>query len=92
MKVALLSYWFPRGMGYIVNMLPRYLARQGIDVHYLTMDLPHYFFNKTQQSAYDSFDQLTTMSPGEEETYDGFRLHCLGHRQIGGYPRFQGPA
>jgi glycosyltransferase involved in cell wall biosynthesis len=77
-------------MGYIVNMLPRYLARQGIDVHYLTMDLPHYFFNKTQQSAYGSFEQLTIMAAGQEETYDGFRLHCLGHRQIGGYPRFRG--
>ncbi len=90
MRVALLSYWFPRGMGYIVNMLPRYLARQGVEVHYLTMDLPHYFFNKNQQSAYDSFSQLTTMSAGQEESYDGFRLHCLGHRQIGGYPRFVG--
>src|SRR5262249_310739 len=27
LRVVLLSYWFPRGMGYIVNMLPRYLAR-----------------------------------------------------------------
>ena len=90
MKVALLSYWFPRGMGYIVNMLPRYLARQGIDVHYVTMDLPHYFFNKSQQTSYANFDALTTMRPGEEENFEGFRLHCLGHRQIGGYPRFRG--
>jgi len=90
LRVALLSYWFPRGMGYIVNMLPRYLARQGVEVHYLTMDLPHYFFNKAQQTAYDSFDQLTIMSAGQEETFDGFRLHCLGHRQIAGYPRFRG--
>jgi glycosyltransferase involved in cell wall biosynthesis len=77
-------------MGYIVNMLPRYLARQGIEVHYVTMDLPHYFFNKSQQDSYSGFGQLTTMRAGEEETFEGFRLHCLGHRQIGGYPRFKG--
>lgn len=90
MRVALLSYWFPRGMGYIVNMLPRYLARQGIEVHYLTMDLPHYFFNNAQQSSYANFDQLKTMAPGEEESFEGYRLHCVRHRQIAGHPRFIG--
>jgi hypothetical protein len=90
LRVALLSYWFPRGMGYIVNMLPRYLARQGVEIHYLTMDMPHYFFDKSQQNSYAAFDELTTMSAGQEEVYDGFRLHCLGHRQVAGHPRFQG--
>ncbi len=90
MRVALLSYWFPRGMGYIVNMLPRYLARQGIEVHYLTMDMPHYFFDSSQANAYANFEHLTTMSPGQQETYEGFRLHCLKYRNVGGHPRFVG--
>ncbi len=90
MRVALLSYWFPRGMGYIVNMLPRYLARQGVEVHYLTMDMPHYFFNNSQESTYANFEHLTTMSPGQEESYEGFRLHCVKHRQVAGHPRFIG--
>jgi len=90
LRVALLSYWFPRGMGYIVNMLPRYLARQGVEVHYVTMDMPHYFFSNSQQNTYANFEHLTTMSPGQEETYDGFRLHCLKHRQVAGHPRFIG--
>jgi glycosyltransferase involved in cell wall biosynthesis len=77
-------------MGYIVNMLPRYLARQGVDVHYVTMDMPHYFFSDSQQKTYANFEHLTIMSPGEEETYDGFRLHCLKHRQVAGHPRFVG--
>jgi len=77
-------------MGYIVNMLPRYLARQGVEVHYLTMDMPHYFYNNSQQNTYDNFEQLTTMSPGQEETYEGFRLHCVKHRQVAGHPRFIG--
>ncbi|GAC1331788.1 MAG: hypothetical protein NVS1B6_18870 [Steroidobacteraceae bacterium] len=90
LRVALLSYWFPRGMGYIVNMLPRYLARQGIEVHYLTMDMPHYFFNDSQKSSYSSFDELKTMAAGEEESFEGFRLHCVKHRQVAGHPRFMG--
>jgi glycosyltransferase involved in cell wall biosynthesis len=77
-------------MGYIVNMLPRYLARHGIDVHYLTMDMPHYFFSSSQRSSYENFEHLTRLAPGEEETYEGFRLHCLRHRLIGGHPRFVG--
>jgi glycosyltransferase involved in cell wall biosynthesis len=92
MRVALLSYWFPRGMGYIVNMLPKYLAREGVEVHYVTMDMPHYFFSNSQQNPYASFEHLTTMSPGQEETYDGFRLHCLKHRRVAGHPRFMGLA
>ncbi len=90
MRVALLSYWFPRGMGYIVNMLPRYLAQQGVDVHYLTMDMPHYFFTHGQHNPYTNFEQLTTMKPGEEENFEGFRLHCVKHRQVAGHPRFVG--
>jgi glycosyltransferase involved in cell wall biosynthesis len=30
------------------------------------------------------------MCAGEEETYEGFRLHCLGHQQLAGHPRFKG--
>jgi glycosyltransferase involved in cell wall biosynthesis len=77
-------------MGYIVNMLPRYLAREGVEVHYLTMDMPHYFFNSAQQSSYANFKELTTMAAGQEETYEGFRLHCVKHRQLAGHPRFIG--
>lgn len=73
-----------------MNMLPRYLARQGVEVHYVTMDMPHYFFDKSQQNTYADFEDLTTMSAGQEESYDGFHLHCLKHREIAGYPRFIG--
>jgi glycosyltransferase involved in cell wall biosynthesis len=77
-------------MGYIVNMLPRYLARTGAEVHYITMDMPHYAFDQSQQSTYSKFDGLKVMRPGEEESFDGFRLHCLGHRSVAGHPRFVG--
>src|SRR5579862_9092201 len=77
-------------MGYIVNMLPRYLARQGLEVHYVTMDMPHYFFSNPRESPYANFKQVTVMSPRQEETYEGFRLQCLKHRKVAGHPRFIG--
>jgi glycosyltransferase involved in cell wall biosynthesis len=52
--------------------------------------MPHYFFNNSQQSPYADFEHLTTMSPGQEESYEGFRLHCVKHRQVAGHPRFVG--
>lgn len=90
LRIALLAYTFPRGMGYIGNMLPRYLARLGADVHYITMDLPHYFQNTERIQSYGSFAGLDIMQPGAIETYDGFTLHGLGHSTSFGQMRFVG--
>jgi glycosyltransferase involved in cell wall biosynthesis len=90
LRVAILAYTFPRGMGYIGNMLPRYLARLGADVHYITMDLPHYFQNTDRINSYGTFDGLDIMKPGAVEAYDGFTLHGLGHSSSLGQMKFVG--
>lgn len=90
MRVAILAYTFPRGMGYIGNMLPRHLARLGADVHYLTMDLPHYFQGQTPTQTYAGFSGATVTSPGSVESLDGFTLHGLAHRRSLGQARFEG--
>lgn len=90
MRVAILAYTFPRGMGYIGNMLPRYLARLGADVHYITMDLPHYFQNTDQINSYGTFDGLDVTKPGAIEKYDGFTVHGLAHRASLGQMKFVG--
>ena len=77
-------------MGYIGNMLPRYLARLGAEVHYITMDLPHYFQSPDRVNSYGSFSGLDVMSPGAVETYDGYTLHGLGHRVSLGQMKFVG--
>jgi glycosyltransferase involved in cell wall biosynthesis len=77
-------------MGYIGNMLPRYLARLGADVHYITMDLPHYFQNAGSIRSYGSFEGVDVVAPGSVEQYDGFMLHGLGHRRILGQMAFSG--
>lgn len=80
MKVAILSYTFPRGMGYIGNMLPKYLARLGAEVHYITMDLPHYFQSGMSASSYGQFSGTDVVKPGTVESIDGYTLHGLAHR------------
>jgi glycosyltransferase involved in cell wall biosynthesis len=76
-------------MGYIGNMLPKHLARLGAEVHYLTMDLPHYF-QSALPGAYGDFEGLAITKPGVVEQIDGFTLHGLGHAMSLGQPRFVG--
>jgi len=92
LRIAILAYTFPRGMGYIGNMLPRHLARLGADVHYITMDLPHYFQNTNVTSTYAGFEGTSIVQPGSVEAYDGFTLHGLGHTQKLGQMRYVGLA
>jgi glycosyltransferase involved in cell wall biosynthesis len=87
-RVAILFYSYPRGMGYIANMLPRYLARLGAEVHYLTMDLPHYFQNTARIDSYSGFQGADVVAPGSVESIDGYTLHGLGHRRVFGQMRY----
>jgi glycosyltransferase involved in cell wall biosynthesis len=89
-RIAILAYTFPRGMGYIGNMLPKHLARLGAEVHYLTMDLPHYFQSTDRISSYGTFTGLEVVQPGAVEAYDGFTLHGLGHRAAFGQMKYVG--
>lgn len=77
-------------MGYIGNMLPRYLASLGAEVHYVTMDLPHYFQSTERAGSYGTFEGLNTVSPGTQEVFDGFRLHGLAHRALLGQMAYVG--
>jgi glycosyltransferase involved in cell wall biosynthesis len=79
-------------MGYIGNMLPRHLARLGADVHYVTMDLPHYFQSDAPSRTYAGFDGLAVTAPGSVERFDGFALHGLAHQVSLGQRRYVGLA
>ena len=83
-------YSFARDMGYSITMLARYLTRLGADVHYIAADLPVYHKSQDARSAYDQFSADNTMTPGTTETYDGYTVHCLGHRKVLGIPMFVG--
>ena len=86
----MIFYSFPRDMGYSNTMLARYLARLGADVHYIATDLPVYHKSQDARSAYDQFSADATMTPGATEQYDGYTVHCVGHRNVLGVPMFVG--
>ena len=88
----MIFYSFPRDMGYSNTMLARYLARLGADVHYIATDLPVYHKSRDARSAYSQFSADSTMTPGETERYDGYTVHCIGHRYVLGVPMFIGLA
>ncbi len=92
MRIALIFYSFPRDMGYSITMLARYLSRFGADVHYVTTDLPVYHKSQDARSAYNQFSADTTLTPGTTEKYDGYTVHCVGHRYICAVPMFIGLA
>ena len=77
-------------MGYSNTMLARYLARLGADVHYIATDLPVYHKSPDARSAYSQFSADATMKPGQVERYDGYTVHCVGHRMVLGVPMFNG--
>jgi len=90
LRVAMIFYSFPRDMGYSNTMLARYLARLGVDVHYIATSLPVYHKSVDARSAYSRFSADATMTPGHSEQYDGYTVHCIGHRYVLGVPMFTG--
>jgi glycosyltransferase involved in cell wall biosynthesis len=86
----MIFYSFPRDMGYSNTMLARYLARLGADVHYIATDLPIYHKDRDARSVYSQFSADYTMTPGQSELYDGYTVHCIGHRYLLGVPMFTG--
>lgn len=81
MKIALVFPTFSKNMGYMGNMLPKYLARQGVEVHVVAMDLPHNYYMKDFKETYKNFDSANPLLAGTVEEYDGYTLHILPHRQ-----------
>ena len=88
MRVALLTPTFSRNMGYLENMLPRYLARAGAETHVIAMDLPPYYWMPDGDTIYGTFSQNSPA--GTVEALDGFTLHILAHKKVAGYMRMVG--
>lgn len=90
MRIVILTETFTKKMGYIGNMLPKYLAHLGADVHVVTMDLPPYYQIKDFEETYGGFMDSTALAPGTLEEFDGYTLHVLSHRRLLGYMRMVG--
>jgi glycosyltransferase involved in cell wall biosynthesis len=90
LRVVLLSEVFSGNMGYLENILPKYLARLGLDVHLITMGLPPSYYMNESREVYRGFADRTGLSPGMVEAYQGYTLHVLAHRRAMGYMRMVG--
>lgn len=90
MKIVLLTETFPRNMGYMVTMLPRYLARLGAEVHVVTTDLSAYWHIADFKETYSGFAENKEKMLGTIEQYDGYTLHTMPHRRTLGYMRIMG--
>lgn len=88
LRIAFVSEVFCKNMGYLENMLPKYLARLGVEVHVLATDLPPDYRQKSTGKPYEGF--LHPWRAGTVETQHGFALHVLGHRKILGHMRMPG--
>jgi glycosyltransferase involved in cell wall biosynthesis len=75
-------------MGYLENMLPKYLARLGAEVHVISTDLPPYYWINEFEKTYSGF--CSKLQPGAVESIDGFTLHVLGHQRCLGHVRMIG--
>ncbi len=77
-------------MGYLGTMLPRYLARLGADVHYLSLDLPPYWQIPDMREHYKRLVGEEWLTPGRVAVHDGYTVHVLNHHMVGGQPRMPG--
>lgn len=90
MRVVVLTETFSKDMGYLPTCLPPALARSGVDVHVVTMDLPPYYNISDFDKTYGSFTADDDLIPNTVQLCDGYTLHVLPHKRELGYMRMVG--
>lgn len=90
MRIVILSETFAKNMGYLGNMLPKYLARLGPDVHVIAMDLLPYYQREDFRGIYGNLKGADVMPPGTVKEVDGYTLHIIDHRKVLGYMKMKG--
>jgi glycosyltransferase involved in cell wall biosynthesis len=86
--VALLSETFSKNMGYLENMLPKYLSLLGVEMHIVATALPPYYQEKSVSAVYKDFAEQ--LRPGTVETLEGYTLHVVGSQRTLGHMRMAG--
>lgn len=87
-RVAIVNESFCKQMGYLPNLLCRYLARFGVETHLIVGAFPPYHYRPDFDATFDSFGEQ--LVPGTVESYDGYTLHVLAQRRVLGYARHVG--
>jgi glycosyltransferase involved in cell wall biosynthesis len=85
MRIVIINETFSPKMGYLGSMLPKYLAREGTDVHVLATDLPAYHGLGEFRNALPEF--LTSQAiPGDSvHLIDGYTVHVQRHGRALGH-------
>tara|TARA_R110002072_G_scaffold296553_1_gene468510 strand:+ start:10742 stop:11959 length:1218 start_codon:yes stop_codon:yes gene_type:complete len=90
MKVVILTETYAKNMGYMGNMLPKHLAKLGVEVHVLALALPPYYQINDFEDSYKGFINTSEMVPGKIEMIDGYALHTMAYSRVLGYMRMKG--
>ena len=90
MRIVLLTETFSRNMGYIYTLLPKYLARAGVDMHVISLNLTPYWRMAGSAEVFQGFLEGETLTPGSVEELDGYKLHVLNGKPQLGYMRMNG--
>ena len=78
MKIAIVTWWYAKGMGYSENYLPEALSSLGHEVHVISSDLQPDFPN--YKEAYEPFIGPQQQPVGTERI-GTYTLHRLPHRR-----------
>jgi glycosyltransferase involved in cell wall biosynthesis len=89
-RVAIVAETFPRNMGYLGTLLPKYLARLGVDVDYLTLDLAPYWQVPSMAEQYRRMVGADALVPGKTFMHEGYRVHVMRHTSWLGHVRMPG--
>jgi glycosyltransferase involved in cell wall biosynthesis len=90
LKIAVLAETFPRNTGYFGAMFPKYLARAGVEVHLLALDLPPYWNVPSMRPHYENHVGLDWLSAGRVTEHDGYTVHIMKHERQAGFMRMRG--
>ena len=90
MRIVIIVETFTKNMGYIENILPKYLAKLGADVHVVSGLLPAYYYYTDFKETYSKFTRSNHRDVLQSEKLDGFTLHTLPVKRVMGYVKLQG--
>ena len=74
LRVLIIAETYPPKMGYLVTSLSKYLARLGMEVHVVAMDLPPYYNAAADVSGATRFLQEQALAAGSSSIVDGYTV------------------
>lgn len=91
MRVVFISETFSETMGYIGSMLPKSMAKLGVDVHVVTTNLLPYYQTKDFERTYSALIKKEDQNNDETiQEFDGYKIHRLRYKKSLGYTRLLG--